>query len=422
MDIAVLTIGDELLNGDLADTNTAAIASLLGEHSFRIRESATVGDRNPDIVSALQRLVQAYNLIIVTGGLGPTADDLTARAAANAFGRSLSLNNEALHQIRARFAAWGRPMHPRNEKQALLPAKSSVLINHRGTAPGFRMTVSDGACLFFLPGVPSEMRPMLEAHVLPYLLEFFPPPVPEARRLFTVFGLPEPEVESRLNAAALPEAISIAFAVELPFVQVKLHACGDDAEHIVDLAELVARKTLGDFIVGFGNETLAATTTRLLIDTGLTIALAESCTGGMISQQITDQSGASAVLERSAVSYADTAKQDWLKVPAEILNGPGAVSSECALAMAQGVRIAARTQVGLAVTGIAGPSGGTPEKPVGTVFMAMATETKQRVERLQFSGDRHQVRLRTTCTALDWLRRLALERLGEATQVVEKPV
>jgi nicotinamide-nucleotide amidase len=419
MDIAILTIGDELLNGDLADTNTAMIAALLGEHSYRVRESACVGDRVSDIAAALQRLARAYDLVIVTGGLGPTGDDLTARAAATAFERNLSLNSEALRQIRERFAGWGRPMHPRNEKQALLPAKSTVIVNHRGTAPGFRMTVADRTCLFFLPGVPSEMRPMLEAHVLPYLLETYPDPPAEVRRRFTVFGLAEPEVEARLAAAALPEGVSLAFAVEMPFVQVKLHASGTTAERLVDLAELAARKALGEFIVGLGDQTLAATATRLLIDAGLTLALAESCTGGMIAKQITDQSGASAILERAAVTYANSAKQDWLNVSAEILNGPGAVSSACAIAMARGIRAAAGTQIGLAVTGIAGPTGGTADKPTGTVFIAMTTGTGQRVERFQFPGDRHQIRLRTACTALDWLRRLALEQLGRTTETPE---
>ncbi len=412
MNIAILTIGDELLNGDQADTNTAAIAALLGEQGYRISESTCVGDSIPAIAAALQRLAQAYSLVIVTGGLGPTEDDLTARAAATAFGRGLSLNSEALRQIRERFAAWGRPMHPRNEKQALLPAKSMVLVNQQGTAPGFRLSIADKTCLFFLPGVPSEMLAMLQANVLPHLLEKVPAPLPAARRGLTVFGLAEPDVEARLTAV-LPDNVGVAFTVELPFVHVKLHARSEDAEHIVDLAELEARRALGEFIVGLGEQTLAATTTRLLIDAGLTVALAESCTGGMIAQQITDQPGASAVLERGLVSYANTAKQDWLNVPAEILNGPGAVSSECALVMAQSIRAAARTRVGLAVTGIAGPSGGSADKPVGTVYLAMTTETQQRVERFQFLGDRHQVRLRTTCTALDWLRRLALARLDE---------
>lgn len=411
MNLAILTIGDELLNGDLPDTNTAAIAALLGRHSYRVRESASVGDRDEEIAAALQRLARSHAVVIVTGGLGPTEDDRTARAAAKAFSRTLSLNDEALRQIRARFAAWQRPMHPRNEKQALLPSKSTVITNPHGTAPGFRMTIEGKTSLFFLPGVPFEMLSMLEASVLPFLQEVFPDPTPSARRQFSVFGLAEPDVEARLSGAALPAAVSIAFAVDMPFVKVKLRAQGDTADRLVDQAELAARKALGDDIIGFEEETLAATTTRLLTDAGLTLALAESCTGGMIAQLITEQPGASAVLERGVVSYANTAKQDWLDVPAEILNGPGAVSADCALAMAHGVMAAANTRIGLAVTGIAGPTGGTPEKPVGTVFLALVTATEQRIERFRFPGNRQQIRVRTANTALDWLRRLALAQL-----------
>ncbi len=416
MRIAILAIGDELLNGDQVDTNTTAIARLLAQDGYRVRESVAVGDPIEDIVVALQRLAREYDVILVTGGLGPTEDDRTAQAAARAFGRLLCLNDDALVQIRERFTVWGRPMHPRNEKQALLPARSSVLANRRGTAPGFRMIIGEDTALFFFPGVPSEMLPMLEEHTLPWLQQNDQDPTPETRRRFTVYGLPEPEVEARLDRANLPEEVALAYAVELPFVQVKLQAMGSNADRLVDQAELRARQALGDAIVSFGDETLAAVTTRLLITNELSLALAESCTGGMIAQQITDQPGASAILERSAVTYANSAKQDWLGVPAEILEGVGAVSEECAIAMAEGIRAAAGTRIGLAVTGIAGPTGGTPEKPVGTVFMAMVTGTEQRVERFCFSGDRQQVRIRTTCAALDWLRRLALQELASTTE------
>lgn len=409
MRIAILTIGDELLNGELADTNTAAIASMLEEAGHRTKEAVTVGDCEEDITNALQRLAREHDLVLVTGGLGPTEDDRTARTAAKAFGRALCLDQEALRQIRQRFAAWNRPMHPRNEKQAMLPAKSRVLANQRGTAPGFRITSFNGSVMFFFPGVPTEMRPMVREYVLPFLQEQEPHAMPRAGTILTVFGLAESDVEARLAEGALPADVSIAFAVEMPFVQVKLKARGDTAQRQVDRAELAARQTLGDFIVGIGEETLAETTVKLLITSKLTLALAESCTGGMIARQITDQSGASAVLERGAVTYANSAKRDWLGVASEILQGAGAVSAECAEAMASGIRTAANTDIGLAVTGVAGPSGGTPDKPVGTVFLAMVSPGGQKVQRFHFPGDRHQVRLRTACTALDWLRRLALE-------------
>lgn len=411
MKIATLTIGDELLNGDLADTNTAAIARVLMDHALTVRESATIGDEEGDIVATLQRLAKAHDAVIVTGGLGPTEDDRTARAAARAFERSYSLNDKALRQIRERFQAWQREMHPRNEKQAMLPGRSTVITNRTGTAPGFHLQ-SNETDLYFLPGVPREMLVMLGEYVVPSLLERFPDPPPRCQRTVSIFGLPEPTVESRINRNGLPEGVELAFNVDFPVVQVKLRTRGEEATKRADRAELAVRKALGDHVVGIDNDTLAGSTARLLSTAGLTVALAESCTGGLIAKMLTDQAGSSAFLERSIVSYANSAKIDCLKVDQNILERQGAVSAECAEAMAKGIHAAAHTDISLAVTGIAGPDGGTAEKPVGTVYLAMISPQGQRVKRFNFSGDREQVRLRTACTALDWLRRQAMDCLS----------
>jgi len=415
VEIAILAIGDELLNGDQADTNTAAIAGLLGEEALTIREAACVRDREEDIAAALNRLAATHQVVIVTGGLGPTADDRTARGAAKALGVPLTLDPAALQQIRARFQQWGRSMHPRDEKQALLPARAVVLANPRGVAPGFHLRHPKGADLFFLPGVPDEMRAMLEASVLPHLLRQAPERPATAGQRLTIFGLPEPEVENRLEQAALPAGVTLAYTVDFPLVRVRLGASGHDAQRLVNRAEVAARRAFGDHLVALGNDTLAGATARLLSAAGLTVALAESCTGGLIAKLLTDQPGASTFLERGAVTYANTAKSGWLQVPAALLASSGAVSAECARAMARGIRQAAGTTLGLAVTGIAGPDGGSPEKPVGTVFLALADTAGERVEGFQFSGDRGQIRLRSACTALDWLRRYAVAQMdGEA--------
>ena len=415
MKIAILTIGDELLNGDLADTNTASIARALLSHSLPVREAATIGDYEGDIIVTLQRLANAHDAIIVTGGLGPTEDDRTAKAAARAFDRSLSLNDKALMQIRARFQAHQREMHPRNEKQALLPGRSTIIANQNGTAPGFHLQ-SDQAELYFLPGVPSEMLAMLDDYVLPSLLERFPDPPLQCQRVITVFGLSEPDVETRINLNGLPAGVELAFNVETAMVHVKLRSKGEHAQQLVDRAELAVRKTLNEHIVGIDGGTLAASTAHLLTNAGTTLALAESCTGGLIAKLLTDQPGSSSFLERSVVTYANSAKMSCLNVDQKILDQYGAVSSECAEAMAKGVHAAAHTSIGLAVTGIAGPDGGTVGKPVGTVYLAMISPWGERIERFNFSGSRDQVRLRTAYTALDWLRRLAISRLSGEEQ------
>lgn len=412
MEIAVLAIGDELLNGDQPDTNTAAIARQLGEQGLTVRESACIRDREEEIAAAINRLAPAHAAVIVTGGLGPTADDRTARGAARALGIPLSLDPLALRQIRERFQAWERPMHPRDEKQALLPARATVLPNPCGVAPGFHLLHARGADLFFLPGVPAEMTAMLAASVLPRLLARAAHLPERAQQRLTVFGLPETDVEARLVQAGLPAEVELAYTVDFPLVRVRLAAAGPQARQLVDRAEVSARRALAEHLVALGEETLAGTAGRLLIAAGLTVALAESCTGGLIAKLLTDRPGASAFLERGAVTYANAAKTGWLKVPAAVLAAQGAVSAECARAMARGVRRAAGTDLGLAVTGIAGPEGGTPDKPVGTVYLALADAAGERVEAFRFRGDRDQVRQRSACTALDWLRRRALAALS----------
>jgi nicotinamide-nucleotide amidase len=409
--IAVLAVGDELLNGELADTNTARIGRLLGAHGLLLRQSRTVADAELDIVEALLELAARHDVVLVTGGLGPTADDLTARAAARAFQRRLMLSEEALRQIRAHFARTGREMDPRNDKQALLPHKALILPNPTGSAPGFLLR-DKGKDLFFLPGVPEEMTVMLEASVLPSLQERTGGELPRRERVLKVFGLAEPQVEARLESAGLPPGVAVAFGVEFPFVHAKLRAGGADAEALLDRAELAARRALADFVVAAGEQTLAGNVAQLFHATGLTVALAESCTGGLLAKLLTDIPGASAFLERGAVTYANRSKQEWLGVPAAILDREGAVSEACALAMARGVRRAAGTDLGLAITGIAGPEGGTAEKPVGTVCLALAGDEGERAATCRFGGSRDQIRLLSACTALEWLRRHLGDRLA----------
>jgi nicotinamide-nucleotide amidase len=409
LNIAVLTTGDELINGEMADTNTQRIALILGAHGYALRESRSVGDVAEEIEQALIDLAAKREVVIVTGGLGPTEDDLTARVVARAFGRRLALNEEALRQIRDFFHRNSLEMNPRNEKQALLPQKAAILPNRLGTAPGF--TLRQGACeLFFLPGVPREMVAMLEQEVLPRL-ESRSGGHPAQERILKVFGLSEPGVEELFAGRALPPGTMLAFGVDFPFVHVKLRANGEEAEQILDEAELAARRLLEPYVFGSGRETLAGNVARMLTDAGLTIALAESCTGGLVTAMLTDLPGASVFLERGTVTYANAAKRDWLGVPAELLAAKGAVSETCAVAMARGIRQAAGSDLGLAVTGIAGPDGGTPQKPVGTVFIAIADADREQVKGYRFSGDREKIRRMAACMALEHVRRYIIARL-----------
>ncbi|TYO97499.1 competence/damage-inducible protein cinA [Geothermobacter ehrlichii] len=395
-DIAVLTTGSELLSGELVDGNTRKIAGRLAENGLKLRASLTVGDRLEDIVDALRQLAGRFRAVIVTGGLGPTDDDLTTLAAARAFSRPLDENPQALNLIVEHFRRLNRVMPAANRKQALLPQGAEVLVNGLGTAPGFCLE-HRGCLFFFLPGVPREMQRMLETEVLPRLLASSgaPPALREER--LRVFGLPEPEVESRLRRHGVPELVELGFGVEFPVTIVKLRS--RDAAALAAAAERT-RAALAGAILFPDQTTLAELAAKKLRQAKKTLALAESCTGGLIAARLTDIPGASAFFERGAVSYANSAKQDWLGVPAAILDEQGAVSAECAAAMAEGIRRAAGTDLGLAVTGIAGPDGGTKDKPVGTVFLALAHAAGTETERLQLGGDRWRIRELTAMTAL----------------------
>lgn len=414
LDIAVLAIGDELLNGELADTNTATIGRLLNARGYRLREGRAVPDEEPAIVAALRELAGRHGVVAVTGGLGPTRDDLTARAAAQAFGRPLVLNDEALALIRAFFRDQGLEMEPRNEKQALLPQKCAVLPNPLGTAPGFLL--QEGRCLLlFFPGVPVEMQAMVEAELLPRLEALSGGQPPQCERMLKIFGLSEPRIESLLDGLALPAGVSVGFGVDFPLVHLKLRARGEDADERLDQAEVLAQRRLGEFIVARGRETLPQSVARLLSASGLSLSLAESCTGGLVAAWLTDIPGASAFLDRGAVTYSNQAKNDWLGVSKRILHEQGAVSETCARAMATGLRQSTRTDLSVAITGIAGPDGGTEEKPVGTVFIALSANDAEQAKGYRFGGNREQIRKLSACMALEWIRRYLIERAQPKT-------
>jgi nicotinamide-nucleotide amidase len=409
--VAVLATGDELLNGSIADTNTRDIALLLAPAGYRLDVSLCVPDNADAIQRALHLLIAQQDVIIATGGLGSTGDDLTAKTVAQALGRPMEENQKALEMIRKRYADRGRDLDPAVLRQAVLPQKSVPLPNTEGTAPGFWLR-QQNCDLFFLPGVPAEMRAMLKNAVIPALQRTKPGGAPLLRRTFGFFGLSEPQIEARIPYAELPQGVQVAFSLDYPLVKINLQAATPDAANLLDETEALLVDKLGDYLVSRGEESMAEHVGTLLRHAGIKLALAESCTGGLISQMLTSVAGASEFLERGAVTYADSAKTGWLHVPASLIAGHGAVSEACALAMAQGLRATAKTDLCLAVTGIAGPGGGTPEKPVGTVFLALAAEGISQVRGYKFSGDRQQIQKMSAFMALEWLRRYALECLG----------
>ncbi|QXE86131.1 competence/damage-inducible protein A [Geomonas nitrogeniifigens] len=409
MKVAVLSIGDELLTGEVTDTNASHIADRLYGCGARVFRHLTVPDDDEAIVQALVELAGASDAVIVTGGLGPTPDDYTAQAAARAAGVELELSQEALDHLAEFEKRIERPLHPANRRQALVPGGCRLIPNPLGTACGFAVKIGR-AELFFLPGVPYEMERMLAETVLPELQRRLPPPW--RRITLKVFGIPEAAISERLEGAIPAGApLQLAYCVKYPEIHVILRAATADAAQLEEAAAEV-RKRLSRYLFAENDETMDQVLARLFRESGLTLALAESCTGGMIAARITALAGSSAYFLEGNVTYSNAAKSRMLRVPPELIERHGAVSEEVARAMAEGAREAAGSDLALSVTGIAGPDGGTPEKPVGTVYIALADAETCRVERCNFQGDRTRVRSITCFTALNWLRQYLLSRHG----------
>jgi nicotinamide-nucleotide amidase len=414
MKIATLSIGDELICGQLTDTNAGTIAASLLAEGLRIQRHLAVGDNEADIIGALADLSRVSDTIIITGGLGPTADDLTSLAAARATGRRLVINEDARAHVRLMSAKMDNLLVcPLNDKQAMIPTKSALIPNPNGTACGFHL-MHNGCFMFFMPGVPTEMIAMLHDTVIPFIQER----VPRKRVIRTVsvnlFGPCEAEVDELLSGIAHPEqGLAMSICVSFPWMKVTLRAEADNndaAANILVPAMRTVRERLKEYCFSAGNVSMDEAVAELFRDKDLTLSLAESCSGGLIAKRITDIPGSSAYFSEGVVTYSNEAKMRLLGVSAELLNSCGAVSSECASAMAKGIRAASGSDLGLAVTGIAGPDGGSEDKPVGTVFISLAAPDGCWTKRFQFSGNRDEVRTLTAWTAMDWLRRYLVKR------------
>jgi nicotinamide-nucleotide amidase len=414
MRISTLSVGDELICGQVTDTNAGTIAGVLLNHGLRVQRHMSVGDNEPDIIEALLELARNSDAIIVTGGLGPTADDLTARAAARATGRRLVLNEHAKAHVRdmsARLAS--QIVCPLNDKQAMIPTKTTLIPNPTGTACGFHL-MNNGCFMFFLPGVPSEMGLMLRASVISFLADRITPKRVIRMELLNVFGPCEAEVDEMLAGIAQPDGgLFMGICVTFPWMRITLRAEADSDDKAAALlapAARLVRERIPDYVFSVGETGLDEVVAELLQESGLTLSLAESCTGGMIAQRITSISGSSHYFLEGGVTYSNAAKIRQLGVDSTLLLEKGAVSTDVASAMAKGIRQMSGSDLGLAVTGIAGPDGGTEDKPVGTVFISLAAPDGCWTKRFQFSGSREEIRVITVWTALDWLRRYLLHR------------
>jgi nicotinamide-nucleotide amidase len=406
MKAEIITIGDELLYGHIQDTNSSFIGESLTGEGIEVVFKTSVGDDINRITEALDVARTRADVVIASGGLGPTQDDLTKKAVVKAFKRNLIFHQEILKQIEESFRKRGRPMPKVNQNQALIPQGAKALSNLWGVAPG--IFIEDGKTLFFaVPGVPAEMKWMVENEVLPALREKKPPNFILHHKLRTT-GISESAIYEEIEKLIDPkEEIKVAFLPGYLGVDIRLTAHSEDepqAQARIDELDQKIREALGQNVYGRDEETLEVVVGRLLSERKQTIAVAESCTGGLIGAKITSVSGSSGYFERGVITYSNHAKTQLLNVPREMIERHGAVSEQVAILMAEGMRKLARTDYGLSVTGVAGPTGGTPQKPVGLVFVGFAHENDSFARKFVFGEDRNVNRERAAQAALNLVR------------------
>ncbi len=411
MDVELIAIGDEIISGHTIDTNTAYIAAKLAEIGLEVTYKSSVGDDLPRMEEVFSQAMKRSDIIITTGGLGPTDDDITKRAIVKVFKRNLVFHEYVLEDIKKRFAARGIEMPSINQNQALLPQGATYLSNRIGSAVG--IVIEENKRIFIsLPGVPREARLITSEEILPYLQTKIKGGFLKVIKLRTT-GIIESALADIIKPELkIPENVKLAY---LPFyggVDLRIIAHGETLENAEQLAESVAanlRKKAGKYIFGEGEETLEDVIGKLLRERNKKLATAESCTAGLLSGYITAVAGSSDYFDRGFVTYSNKAKMELLGVPEDIINDYGAVSAECSEAMARGALERAGVDYAVSITGIAGPSGGTQDKPVGTVFIAVASENGVRSRKFQLSTDREVNRNRSVYAALEMLRRVILE-------------
>lgn len=404
----IFSVGTELLLGQIIDTNATFLAQRLSQLGIDCFHKTTVGDNPARLVAALQLSRERAELIISTGGLGPTEDDLTAAGAAQAMGVDLVLDEPSAEALRQRLAQRNLPLLPSHLKQAWIPRGSRALPNSVGTAPGFILE-QEGKTIISLPGPPAEMKPMFEASVAPYLRRLPGAGGTIKSRMLRFMGIGESLIEDKvkdlIQAQGNPTLAPLASHGE---VRLRITAKAADeaqAEALIAPLEAEIRRRLGEFLVGADEEQVEATVSRLLKERELTLALAESCTGGLISHRLTNLPGASKFLRADLVCYSDQAKIALLGVKQDTIISHGAVSDQTAREMATGVRRVTGADLGLAVTGLAGPSGGSADKPVGLVYIAVAKEQWTGCEEYRFTGERELIKHQAANAALNLLRK-----------------
>ncbi len=416
MNIAILTIGDELCIGQIINTNAAWLAQSCSDIGAHVIRHITIGDSIEALLNELNSLSKEADCIIMSGGLGPTHDDKTKETLAMYFNDTLILDEETLHKLKARARLRGLPLNQRNLDQALLPSQCTILSNPRGTAPGM-LFQKDDVIYVSLPGVPSELKGIMNDHVLPHLrskIEQEHGKKPYFRTILTK-GIPESALADLIGdpSAFLEVDDSLAFLPSYHGVRLRIGVLHTDhiaAQKRLDELQTILIEKAGEFVFGYGTDTLLSVTTDLLKKHRKTISVVESCTGGMLGSAFTQQTGTSSYFMGGFLTYSNELKMRLADVSEQSLTRYGAVSKEVAEEMAKGGRIRLQTDYCISITGIAGPDGGSDEKPVGTVWIALANENQVIAKRFNFGGDRAINRERSVAQAISMLYDMLIEK------------
>ena len=415
MNAEILAIGSELLTPQRIDTNSLYLTQKLNDLGVEVTGKAIIGDDRARLTQAIEHARTRVPLLILSGGLGPTEDDVTRDAIARLLGRNLREDEAILAHIRNFFAQRNRPVPPSTRVEAAVPEGALVLPNGNGTAPGLAIEVRPNpfrpggavSWLVMLPGPPRELRPMFAESVVPFLRRVFPVTEPFVCRTLRTLRIGESVAQEKISGPLkrlTDEGLEVGYCARPGQVDVRLTARGTRADQLVREAEAIVAAQLGSDVFGRDDEELETIIVRLLAERGQTLSTAESCTGGGVAHQLTNVPGASEVFLGGFVTYSDASKQELLRVPGELLARQGAVSEPVARAMAEGARRAVGSDYAIAVTGIAGPAGGTPDKPVGTVFIALASPEGTEVWLEHNPWDRPTFKDVTTRQALNQLR------------------
>lgn len=403
----IIAIGDELMVGRVSNTTSLFAAKRFFESGYSVQKMSIVGDNPVSIEDALIQAVMKADFVVVTGGLGPTSDDLTTEVVSRVLGCKLVFHDKIKEQIERYFQEKGEKPCPEYFKLAWLPDGATVL-DETGMAAGYFLE-HEGRLFFFLPGVPEQMQDLLDRKVLPYLAAKWKPSIVTRQEVIKTFGLSESEINYRCaDLERIYPKLKIGYYPDFPEVHVTLTVGSEvpsETESILSQAKVELETRLYPHVFGYGEDTLEKVVGSLLSTGKLTLSVAESCTGGLIGQRLTRIPGSSDYFERGLITYSNRSKVELLNVSEETLTTWGAVSAEVAEQMAHGVREKSRTDVGLSVTGIAGPTGGTPEKPVGTVYIGLAVPENIIAHRFLFRGAREMIQKMAAQTALDGLRR-----------------